>query len=272
MLKFLPSALAGALLATGLPALAQVTFYQDNDFRGRSYSTATGLDDFSRVGFNDRASSIIVQRDRWQICQDVNFGGPCVVLGPGRYASLSQMGLNDRVSSVRMAVDDRRANDDRYGRPGDDRGPSPWRRRDNERLYEANVQSVRAVMGPPEQRCWVERQAVQTEDHRNGVGGAVAGALLGGILGHQLGGGSGRDLATVGGVVAGAAIGSQVGRANDGPVLANRDVQRCAETPGSARTDYWDVTYTFRGQAHRVQMSAPPGPTVTVNRLGEPRS
>jgi hypothetical protein len=34
---------------------------------------------------------------------------------------------------------------------------------------------------------------------------------------------------------------------------------------------YWDVTYNFRGQEHRVQMSAPPGTTVTVNELGEPR-
>jgi len=29
--------------------------------------------------------------------------------------------------------------------------------RSNERLYEANVTSVRAVVGTPEQRCWVEQ-------------------------------------------------------------------------------------------------------------------
>src|SRR6202162_3304363 len=32
-----------------------------------------------------------------------------------------------------------------------------YRRRPNETLYEANVSSVRAVVGPPEQRCWVDR-------------------------------------------------------------------------------------------------------------------
>jgi hypothetical protein len=27
----------------------------------------------------------------------------------------------------------------------------------------------------------------------------------------------------------------------------------------------------FRGQVHHVQMTEPPGPTITVNRDGEPR-
>jgi uncharacterized protein YcfJ len=42
--------------------------------------------------------------------------------------------------------------------------------------------------------------------------------------------------------------------------------------PGQARPVYWDVTYTFRGQEHRVQMTTPPGSTVSVNDQGEPRS
>jgi hypothetical protein len=31
------------------------------------------------------------------------------------------------------------------------------------------------------------------------------------------------------------------------------------------------VTYEFQGVEHRVQMNAPPGPTILVNRDGEPR-
>lgn len=42
--------------------------------------------------------------------------------------------------------------------------------------------------------------------------GAVVGGVAGAVLGRQVGGGSGRDAATVLGGVAGAAIGSQVGR------------------------------------------------------------
>ena len=35
-----------------------------------------------------------------------------------------------------------------------------YRRRPNERLFEVPISYVRAVVGPPEQRCWVERQQV----------------------------------------------------------------------------------------------------------------
>jgi hypothetical protein len=31
------------------------------------------------------------------------------------------------------------------------------------------------------------------------------------------------------------------------------------------------VTYVFRGQQHRAQLSAAPGPTIAVNGEGEPR-
>ena len=38
------------------------------------------------------------------------------------------------------------------------------------------------------------------------------------------------------------------------------------------KPEYWDVTYDFRGQTHHMQTTYPPGATVTVNRLGEPRN
>jgi uncharacterized protein YcfJ len=53
--------------------------------------------------------------------------------------------------------------------------------------------------------------------------------------------------------------------------VSTQDVQRCATTPSQRRPEFWDVTYDFRGQEHRVQMTAPPGATITVNRRGEPR-
>jgi uncharacterized protein YcfJ len=117
----------------------------------------------------------------------------------------------------------------------------------------------------PEQRCWVEREQVGGRGEPN-VGGAIAGAVIGGILGHQIGSGRGNDAATAGGAVAGAAIGSNAGRGG-----YSQDVQRCASVPAQSRPDYWDVTYEFRGARHRVQMAAPPGPTITVNGNGEPR-
>jgi uncharacterized protein YcfJ len=259
--------IVGLVVAT--QAAAQVTFYSRDGFRGEAFTVDRPISNMEHAGFNDRASSAVVQGGSWQVCEDSRFEGRCVVLQPGEYPSLSDMGLGREISSVRGV-------EGRYGYNSDDRryvaqGAVPaappaydYRRRGDERLFEAQVTSVRAVVGPPEQRCWVERREYQ--GHAN-VPGAIAGAVIGGVLGHQIGGGRGQDLATAGGAVAGAAIGSNVGR----DTTYGRDVERCAEVSRNDRPDYWDVTYVFDGLEHRVQMSAPPGPTITVNRAGEPR-
>jgi uncharacterized protein YcfJ len=145
-----------------------------------------------------------------------------------------------------------------------------YRRQPNEHLFEVPVHSVRAVVGPPEQRCWIERQqVVESAPSAPNVPGAVFGAIIGGVLGHQVGGGRGQDVATAGGAVAGAAIGANVGRSPGG--VYSQDVQRCAVVPGSARPDFWDVMYYFDGLEHHMQLSGPPPPTIWVNRNGEPR-
>ena len=272
MNAILKHTVAAAAFALATQALAQVTFYEHPDYRGASFTTDRRVGNFERFGFNDRASSVVVQGDRWarwEVCDAPRFEGRCVVLRPGRYRDLAALGLDDRVTSVRMVTREQRVDENRYSPPP----VYDYRRRENERLFEAPVTSVRAVLATPEQRCWVEREQISSDNHSGGnVPGAIAGAVIGGILGHQIGGGTGRDVATVGGVVAGAAIGNQVGRDGGGRQVQTQPVQRCANVPGQARTDYWDVTYSFRGQDHRVQLAAPPGPTVTVNRLGEPRA
>ena len=264
----LRSALSMVGIALATQAAAQVTFYEGEYFRGRAYSTSTEIRNFDRTGFNDRASSVVVDRGRWEVCEHSQFEGRCVVLRPGSYDTLAAMGMNDRISSVRPLG---RSAHYEYEAPPPLATPTyEYRQRPNERLYQANVTSVRAVVGPPEQRCWVERQQV-VEDRPGGanVPGAIVGAVIGGILGHQIGGGRGQDVATAGGAIAGAAIGANVGRTN-GQVYAE-NVQRCTSVSSSVRPDFWDVTYNFRGQEHRVQMTAPPGPTIAVNGYGEPR-
>ena len=252
------------------PVAAQATFYQRPGFEGPSFVTQQPIADLERFGFNDHASSVIVTGERWEVCSGARFEGRCAVLKPGRYSSLAAMGLNNRVSSVRTVSWDARVSDDRYA-------PSPapvyaYYRRPQEQVFEAPVTSVRAVLGPPEQRCWVEREQVAAPQPNVNVPGAIIGAVVGGVLGHQVGGGTGRSLATVGGVVVGGAIGSQVGRNASGQQVAVQNVQRCESVPSQAKPDFWDVTYDFRGQEHRVQMTTAPGATVTVNAQGEPRA
>jgi uncharacterized protein YcfJ len=254
-------------MAVAAQASAQVTFYEGENFAGRTFTAQRQIGNLQQYGFNDRASSIVVNRDRWEVCEDAGFNGRCMVLRPGRYPSLAAMGLNDRISSVRLVSNSARLDDNRYGPPA----VYDARRRGNERLYEADVTSVRAVVGPAEQRCWVEREQVSQDRGNANVPAAIAGAVIGGILGHQVGGGRGQDVATAGGAVAGAALGANIGR--DSPTQAyGRDVRRCETVSGDARPDHWDVTYNFRGREHRVQMAAPPGRSVTVNEQGEPRA
>ncbi len=265
----LRNALMAAGLAASTQAAAQIVFYEHDGFQGRSFASEAAVSDFQRSGFNDRASSVVVMRERWEVCEDAGFSGRCVVLRPGRYDSLSALGLNDRVSSVRMVGRNARVEDQRFAPP-----PLPvydnYRRKD-ERLFEAEVTSVRAILGPPERRCWMEREQVSQGRGDANVPGAIVGALIGGVLGHQVGGGRGKDVATAGGAVAGGAIGANVGR-RDGSYGLGQDVQRCADVQGQNRPDHWDVTYHFRGQEHRVQTTTPPGRTITVNAQGEPRA
>jgi uncharacterized protein YcfJ len=216
--------------------MPRITFYAREGFEGQQFTTERQIGNFERFGFNDRASSVDVVGNRWEVCEDPRFSGRCVVLRPGRYPSLMSMGLNNRVSSVRLLDRNARIDDNRYA-------PAPvaahdgrdYRRRGSERVYEANVTSVRAVVATPEQKCWIEQEQVQQRGNE-----AVVGALIGGILGYQVG-------------------------------PQTRDVQKCVTVPNQAPS-YWDVTYNFRGRDHRVQMSTRPGATVTVNERGEPRA
>lgn len=254
-----------AALLLSIQASAQITFYEGEGFRGRAFTTDQNVPDFRGSGFNDRASSAVVDNGRWEACEAVAFGGRCVVLREGAYDSLTRMGINDRVSSVRQVSGREHYNNE---------APEPlaaanyeYRRRSNERVYEADVTSVHAVVGQSGQHCWMERGQVEQSRGGRSVAGGVIGAVIGGVIGHQFGSGRGNDVATAGGVIAGAAVGSNQGRDSE---TRSADVQRCATTSNAA-PEYWDVDYRFHDVDHRIQMTAPPGNTILVNGDGDPR-
>ena len=246
--------------AAAIPAAAEITLYGREDFGGRSITIPDRAWNLERDNFANRASSAIVQSGRYEVCTEPRFQGRCMVLRPGQYPSLGAMGMDNAITSVRAIGRQARVEEQRFAPPPP--VAYDYRPRRGERLFEADVVDVRAVYGPPEQRCWVERQAVGGGD----PGAAIAGAIIGGILGHQVGSGRGNDAATVGGALAGAAIGSsQYGS------TYTRDVQKCRERV-SGTPQFYDVRYRFRGIERTVQMARPPGPTITVNAAGEPRA
>jgi len=269
MAMTLKVALGAAAVMLASQAMAQITFYEGEGFRGRAVTIDRDMRNLDRRGLGDRTGSVIVERGRWEVCEYPRFEGRCALLRRGEYDSLRGSGLEWNISSVRRVTREGR----RYDvEPQVSSAPAyEFRRRPTERVYQVPVAWSRAVMGPPNQRCWVERQAVPMGNTGTGanVGGAIAGAVIGGILGHQIGGGSGRDAATAAGVVAGAAIGANQGTGSS-TMYGTQDVQRCT-TAASGPPAYYEVAYNFRGTEHRVQMSSAPGTTITVNERGEPR-
>jgi len=260
-----------AILGFGLMALtgfagAQVILYDHEGLRGHVFSVNSPINSLADYGFNDRASSAVVERGQWEVCEHAYFSGTCVILRPGQYPSLASLGMNRKISSVRPLMPPPPPQQV-YAPPPPSMPVYSYYPRHEETLYTADVVATRVVMGPPEQRCWVEQQQVVKENQAN-IPGAIIGGVIGGVLGHQIGSGRGNAVATGVGAVGGAAVGANVNR---GSQTYTQDVQRCETVPGSAQPSYWDVTYVFRGVTHRAQLSFAPGSTITVNEKGEPR-
>lgn len=82
---------------------------------------------------------------------------------------------------------------------------------DTGRVYDARDNSGRLCV-----ECGTVRSVtpISREEGTTGVG-AVVGAIVGGVAGRQVGGGRGRDIATVAGAVGGAVVGNEVEEARN---------------------------------------------------------
>lgn len=92
---------APAVASTGGRMINRVDIelFEHDNFEGRRFSTRTNVFDLAPENFNDITSSIVVYAGQWELCTDANFGGRCVVFGPGKHPSV--YGLNDQFSSLR---------------------------------------------------------------------------------------------------------------------------------------------------------------------------
>jgi hypothetical protein len=113
-----PLLIAIALTAAGSAAADSITFYQDDNYRGRQFTADQPVANFDRIGFNDRVNSAVVHDGRWEICVDSEFRGGCAVLDPGAYPTLGAYA--GRISSVRPV--EGRYSENRPDHRSDDRG------------------------------------------------------------------------------------------------------------------------------------------------------
>jgi len=96
------------------------------------------------------------------------------------------------------------------------------------------------------------------------------GAVAGGLLGNQIGGGSGKKIATVAGAVGGGYAGNKV---QEG--MQERDTYTATETRCSTVVDTsekvvgYDVKYQLDGKIGQVRMDRDPGAQIPVNKEGQ---
>ena len=123
----------------------------------------------------------------------------------------------------------------------------------------------------PRQECRNETVQVQQPQQRS-AGGSIIGGIAGALLGNQVGGGSGRSVATAAGAIAGAVAGDRIdNNGAGGSVTQEQTVRQCRTVDHwEARTNGYEVTYDYRGRNYTSVMSADPGQRVRLRVSVEP--
>lgn len=132
----------------------------------------------------------------------------------------------------------------------------------------ANVISVQ----PVKQKATREREECRDErivhKHRpkdeHQIAGTVIGAVAGGVIGHQVGGGRGRDLATVAGAVGGGYAGKKIQQGQQDRDTYTTTERRCRTVKEPVEDVAYDVVYEYLGQTHQVRLDHDPGERVEL--------
>ena len=128
------------------------------------------------------------------------------------------------------------------------------------------VTPVTRTIRTPRQECHdeqVTRQAPVKDDHQ--VLGTIAGAVIGGVVGHQIGGGSGRDIATVAGAAGGGYAGNRIQKNLQDKDTVTSTEQKCTTVyDSSEKITGYHVRYRLDGKEASVQMDHDPGPRIPL--------
>jgi uncharacterized protein YcfJ len=128
------------------------------------------------------------------------------------------------------------------------------------------VKEVTEKVETPREECRdvvVTRKAPVQDDHR--IAGTVVGALAGGLLGNQIGGGSGRTIATIGGAALGGYAGNKVQKGMQDRDTVQSTERRCnTKIDTSTKSLGYDVTYRLDGKEGTVRVAQHPGPQIPV--------
>ncbi|MFN3911442.1 beta/gamma crystallin-related protein [Hyphomonas sp.] len=82
------------------PGGYDITFFANGDYRGAFLGFDEGEASFGQFRFNDTASSVMINRGTWLVCEHADYRGRCEFLDAS-VSDLSLLGLNDAVTSFR---------------------------------------------------------------------------------------------------------------------------------------------------------------------------
>jgi uncharacterized protein YcfJ len=118
----------------------------------------------------------------------------------------------------------------------------------------------------PRQECHdesVTHKAPVKDEHQ--ILGTVAGAVIGGVLGHQIGGGSGREIATVAGAAGGGYAGNRIQKNVQDKNTYTTTEQKCATVyDRSEKRVGYQVRYQLNGKESTLTMDHDPGDRIPV--------
>ena len=129
-----------------------------------------------------------------------------------------------------------------------------------------NVEEITETINTPREVCEdvaVTKKAPVKEQHK--ITGTAIGAVVGGLLGNQIGGGSGKKLATVAGAVGGGYAGNKVqGNMQDSDTYTTTERRCHTVTDSHQNVVGYNVTYMIDDAEGTVRMDEKPGSRIPV--------
>jgi len=83
---------------------ADIVLYASKDYLGPSHTVDRPRADLRVESLQAEATSAVIASGRWELCEDTEFRGRCVTLGPGKYPALGDLGLKSGAASVRRST------------------------------------------------------------------------------------------------------------------------------------------------------------------------
>jgi uncharacterized protein YcfJ len=128
------------------------------------------------------------------------------------------------------------------------------------------VKPIKETIKTPRQVCedvTITRQKPVKDQHQ--IAGTAIGAVVGGLLGNQVGGGTGKKIATVAGAVGGGYAGNKVQENMQAGDTYTATETRCdTVTDVSEKLVGYDVKYQLDGKEGQVRMASDPGNRIPV--------